>query len=322
MKVTIFSILILMLILPGSCGKIGVNTTNDSNKLSALSDDALNFIVANDLGRNGYYQQKPIAREMGLLAERVDIEFVVAPGDVHHYLGVQSVADPLWMTNYELIYDHPELQIDWFPTLGNHEYHGNTQAVMDYSAVSRRWTMPARYYTRTYELEEGASLRLVFIDSAPLINKYRNDEEYPDAREQDMGRQLQWIDSVLNASQETWKIVVGHHPIYAGTTKDDEERVDMQTRLDPILRNAGVDFYVCGHIHNQHIRTEGSGVDYVVNSSGSLSREVVPIEDMQFGSGEAGFSVVSATPDTLKLIMLDRNTTPLHTVLRVKNANL
>ena len=51
--------------------------------------------------------------------------------------------DPLWMTNYELIYSHPELMIDWFPLLGNHEYRGNTQAVLDYSNISRRWTMPA-----------------------------------------------------------------------------------------------------------------------------------------------------------------------------------
>ncbi len=56
---------------------------------------------------------------------------------------------------------------------------------------------------------------------------------------------------------------------------------------------------------------EGSDIDYVVNSSGSLSREVVPIEGMQFSSGEAGFSVVSVTPpDTLKLIMLDQNAVP------------
>ena len=71
--------------------------------------------------------------------------------------------DPLWMTNYELIYSHPELQIPWYPILGNHEYRGNTQAVLDYSNVSRRWQMPARYYSKVFE-EDGATLRVVFID--------------------------------------------------------------------------------------------------------------------------------------------------------------
>ena len=34
----------------------------------------LNFILANDLGRNGYYEQKPIAETMGKLAETIDVE--------------------------------------------------------------------------------------------------------------------------------------------------------------------------------------------------------------------------------------------------------
>ena len=58
----------------------------------------LNFFMANDLGRNGYYDQKPIAELMGTMAENVDIECVVAAGDVHHFEGVRSVNDPLWMT--------------------------------------------------------------------------------------------------------------------------------------------------------------------------------------------------------------------------------
>ena len=70
--------------------------------------------MANDLGRNGYYDQKPIAELMGEMADVIGPECVFAAGDVHHFEGVRSVNDPLWMTNYELIYSHPELMIDWF----------------------------------------------------------------------------------------------------------------------------------------------------------------------------------------------------------------
>ena len=38
-------------------------------------------------------------------------------------------------------------QCPWYGVLGNHEYRGNTQAMMDYSEISRRWNMPDRYYT-------------------------------------------------------------------------------------------------------------------------------------------------------------------------------
>lgn len=127
--------------------------------------ETLEFLSGNDLGRNGYYDQKPIAELMGQMAENVDIEAVVATGDVHHFEGVRSVNDPLWMTNYELVYSHPELMIPWYPILGNHEYRGNTQAVLDYSQVSARWEMPARYYTKVLE-NDDITVRLVMIDTA------------------------------------------------------------------------------------------------------------------------------------------------------------
>ena len=236
----------------------------------------LNFYLANDLGRNGYYDQKPIAELMGQMAENVDIEAVVAAGDVHHFEGVRSVNDPLWMTNYELVYSHPELMIPWYPILGNHEYRGNTQAVLDYSQVSARWEMPARYYTKVLE-NDDITVRLVMIDTAPLLDKYRKDtEKYPDACKQDMDKQLAWLDSVLTSAKEDWVLVVGHHPIYADTDKNDSERLDMEKRVDSILRkHNNVNMYLCGHIHNfQHIRKAGSKIDYVVNTSASLSRKV------------------------------------------------
>lgn len=290
-------------------------------QLDSLLDDRFNFIVANDLGRNGYYDQKIIAERMGELAENTDIEFVAAAGDVHHFEGVASVDDPLWMTNYELIYSHPELMIEWLPVLGNHEYRGNTQAVLDYGDVSRRWCMPDRYYAKSYQLDDSATLKLIFIDTTPLIDKYRkeSEESYHDVAAQDIDRQLRWLDSTLCASNETWKVVIGHHPIYAQTSKDDIERENLQQRVDPLLRKYGVDLYVCGHIHNfQHIKPEGSHVDYVVNTSGSLSRKVSPVEGTVFCSPETGFSVISASDKDLKLYMLDKDCNILHTVERSK----
>lgn len=280
----------------------------------------LNFYLANDLGRNGYYDQKPIAELMGKMAEAIDIEFVVAAGDVHHFEGVRSVHDPLWMTNYELIYSHPDLMLPWYPILGNHEYRGNTQAVIDYSRISARWQMPARYYTKVME-EDGATIRLVMIDTPPLLDKYRKDtEKYPDASKQDIDKQLVWLDSVLTSSKEDWVIVVGHHPIYADTDKNESERADMQKRVDSILRKHGnVDMYVCGHIHNfQHLRKPDSQIDYVVNTSGSLAREVKPIDGTQFCSNATGFSLITVDKKELCLYMMDKEGKVLHTVRRTK----
>ena len=277
----------------------------------------VNFYVANDLGRNGYYDQKPIAELMGRMAETVDIECVAAPGDVHHFEGVRSTTDPLWMTNYELIYAHPELMLPWYPLCGNHEYRGNTQACVDYSAVSARWEMPAKYYTKVLE-DDGLTVRLVFIDTTPMMDKYRNDtEKYPDAGKEDIQKQLDWLDKTLNDAKEDWVIVLGHHPIYAYTDKSNSERADMQKRLNPVLlRHKNVAMYICGHIHNfQHIRKPGCDIDYVVNTSGSLSREKVEKTDgTQFCSGVSGFSLVCADKTSLSLHLIDKNGNVVYTV--------
>lgn len=279
----------------------------------------INFYIANDLGRNGYYQQKPIAELMGEMADAVDPECVIAAGDIHHFNGVVSVNDPLWMTNYELVYSHPELMLDWFAVCGNHEYRGNTQAVLDYGKVSRRWVMPSKYYTKVYT-HKGTSIRLVFLDTTPLIDKYREaNEKYPDACKEDMQKQLTWLDQTLKGAKEDW-VVVGHHPIYAETGKTVNERLDMQKRVMPLLHKYNnVAMYVCGHIHNfQHIQMKGDNIDYVVNSSASLARKVKPVEGTVFCSPAEGFSVLTADKKQLRLSMIDKDGNIIHTVTKNK----
>ncbi len=280
----------------------------------------INLYMVNDMGRNGYYDQKTIAELMGTMAETIGPECVIAAGDVHHFNGVASVKDPLWTTNYELIYSHPELMLDWFSVCGNHEYRGNTQAVLDYAKVSRRWMIPSKYYTKVFN-DHGTTLRIVFLDTTPLIDKYRNNPDvYPDACKEDMQKQLTWLDQTLSKAKEDWIIVVGHHPIYAETGKSASERLDMQKRVMPILHKYNnVAIYACGHIHNfQHIKMKGDAIDYVVNSAGALSRKVKPIEGTVYCSPEPGFSVIAASKSKLNLYMIDKKGNILHTVTKTK----
>ena len=310
---TVFAAVILSFL---GCLAVYAQTPADWEKLKG---DVVLY-MANDLGRNGYYDQKPIAELMGVMAETLGPECVIAAGDVHHFEGVASVDDPLWMTNYEQIYSHPELMLAWYPILGNHEYRGNTQAVLDYGKVSRRWEMGGRYYTRTFN-EDGTTLRIVFVDTTPLISKYREEsDKYPDACKQDSDGQLKWLDATLSQAKEDWVIVVGHHPIYAETPKDDVERTDLQRTLLPILKKYNnVSLYACGHIHNfQHIKMKGDSIDYVVNSAGSLARSVKPVEGTVFCSSEPGFSVISATKKSLNMYMIDKTGKVLHTVTKTK----
>ena len=121
-----------------------------------------------------------------------------------------------------------------------------------------------------------------------------------------MEEQLQWIRKTLASSVEKWKIVIGHHPVYADTPKEESERADMRKRLEPLLDRYGVDMYFCGHIHNfQHIQPADSKVDYLVNTSGSLSRKVKTVEGTKFCNPEAGFTVVSMEDSKLSFYLMN-----------------
>lgn len=306
MKISLLVMLLILMVSFTCCKKNNKQTQiSTSNNIEAINDtiiefnfekldDFFSFMIVSDLGRNGYYDQLPVAETMGEIANAADVEFIAALGDVHHFMGIQSVHDPLWLTNFELVYKHPELMIPWYPILGNHEYEGNTNAVIAYSDISRRWQMPDRYYQKMVLINDTVSALLLFIDTTPLIDKYHVSNEHPDVHFQLVEKQLKWIDKTLKESTAKWKIVMGHHPIFAGTTKTESERNDLQIKLLPILNSNNVNAYFNGHIHNfQHIKTSESEIHFFVNSSASQSRNVISLNETVFGSSSTGFILCS-----------------------------
>lgn len=283
-------------------------TAQEQSDLPQLSSENFNFMVASDMGRRGESEQQNIADLMGKIATTEKIRLLAVAGDPIHDKGVKSIDDEEWNLKIENIYTAPSLYtIPWYVISGNHEYNGSIQAILDYSSVSERWNAPARYFSLEQTIDSnGQKCLLVFIDTPPLIDKYRTEEKYSDAGEQDMDAQLQWIEETLVSSDARWKIVIGHHPVYAGTTKAESERTDIQERVNPILTRNNVDLYICGHIHNfQHIQPQDSKVHYVVNSSASQSRPVEKNQKMLFSNPDPGFSVFSVSTDSIKFYMVN-----------------
>ena len=278
----------------------------------------INFLLVSDVGRGGCFDQKVIANTMGEVAKYTKPRAIIATGDTHHGKGVKSVNDSHWQSNYEAVYTHPKLQIDWYAALGNHEYQSNPTALIDYSKINPRWHFPKRYYTTVFK-RGGVTIRFVMLDTTPMIDRFRAVKN-PEARQQDYNEQLEWLDGVLKEAKEDWVIVAGHHPIYAQTHKKEAEREDMQNRLNSVLCNhSNVDVYLCGHVHSfQHFRTKDSDIDYVVNTSGGMGREVKQMKGTQYCSSSSGFSMLSASKKRLAIYMIDKNGNILHTVNRTK----
>lgn len=268
------------------------------------AEPALTFLAVGDWGRDGHDNQAEVARQMGVTAQAVGARFVISVGDNFYEDGVASVTDPQWKTSFEDVYAAPSLQIPWHVALGNHDYHGNSQAQIDYSRASHRWSLPSRWYMRRETAPDGATADLFFLDTSPFIRSYYEDGgEKVKVQGQDTAAQARWFETALAASTADWKIVIGHHPIWSGAKHGGMP--ELQTQFDPLLQQHGVALYLFGHEHDlQHIRH--GAVDYVCTGAGSLIRnhcDDAPGSD--FCALNAGFTAMRLTRGALQVAYRD-----------------
>jgi len=278
-------------------GQITSNDYYNQHHINDLTikDDAYSFLVIGDWGRNGHFYQRDVAKWMDIASYQLDVEFIATTGDNFYDNGVASVQDPYWRTSFENIYHQPHLFVDWHPVLGNHDYRGNWQAQIDYSHISRRWEMPAQYYSKNVPLEGGATALVLFIDTNPLNPDYAHEAKYQEAYAQGIKKQMAWIKQMLSTSTATWNIVIGHHPLYSSGKRYGQTSAIKEV-LEPILHKYAVDAYIAGHEHDlQHNQIAGDALVHIVSGGGSEIRPVGKYEFTQFAESTGGFVAVSLT---------------------------
>lgn len=278
-----------------------------------LVDKSLNFLVLGDFGRNGEYHQKEVAAQMAKAAATIDSEFVIATGDNFYPNGVQSTLDPHWKASFEDIYFQHNLQTDWYPTLGNHDYSGNIQAQIDYSKISRRWNMPATYFKKTVTLADGNKVLLVFTDSSPFVKSYysKGGQIEENVKAQDTIAQKKWLIETLQTKDTAikWKIVVGHHPMYSGgKRKTSQDTKDIETVFAPIFDQYKVDAYLCGHEHDlQVIQPKKRFTTQFLSGAASEIRPTGNREGTLFAVSDAGFITFSVTSKLMLVQLVNAN---------------
>ncbi|RYY54057.1 MAG: acid phosphatase [Chitinophagaceae bacterium] len=276
--------------------------------------DALNIIVMGDWGRNGENYQRNVAAGMGKAAHDLDADFVIATGDNFYPYGVQSTGDYHWISSFESVYTAQSLHVRWYPVLGNHDYISNPDAQVEYSTISSRWTMPSRYYSRTFR-HAGDSILFVFLDTDP-IEKENRGQAYDSVKyvKGSVAKQLAWLDARLSSSKARWKIVVGHHPVYTGGwRKDSPDTKKMHDLLEPIFEKYKVDLYIAGHEHHlEHVKAAGP-THYLVSGAASESRKTDKYPGIgTFAAGVQGFATLSIMKDSALIQFIDYRDKILH----------
>ncbi len=271
----------------------------------------LNFLVFGDWGRKGEQDQLDVAAQMAVAAQDLAAKFVISVGDNFYENGVSSVDDPQWQSSFEKVYAAPSLQVPWHVVLGNHDYHGSCDAQIAYSKTSPRWTMPARYFTRTEKIDADSTAEFFHLDTTPM--KVGDDLAISPLKlhAQDNEKQLAWFEAALAASKAQWKIVVGHHPVYSGGEHGDTPYV--VKHILPLLEKYQVQAYFNGHDHDlQHL--QAGKVNLFCSGAGSKPRVTSNTPHTKFARGGcSGFTAVALHADTLDVRMIDDHGKLLYT---------
>jgi tartrate-resistant acid phosphatase type 5 len=284
---------------------------SDDLSPSALKDDfALHFMALGDWGRNGEYDQLEVAKQMGQWATEHPNNFVISCGDNFYPSGVVSENDPLWHYSFENIYTAHSLQCDWYPVLGNHDYHTDVDAQVRYSKISRRWDMPARYYSKEISLNRDKDKEIkgpeknktkdkvlfVMMDTDPFLHQGK--AEYVET-------QLKWLNETLEkaSADVKWKIVVGHHPYYTvGPRINNYDTLTMRTALPKIFEDHKIDVYLSGHEHSlQHLKPEGFTHQFISGAGSELTKVTEGIPYSRFQASEHGFMYFSIDSNRLNV---------------------
>lgn len=282
--------------------------------------NSLNFIVMGDWGRFGEDHQIPVAKQMGITAKEINRDFIISTGDNFYPVGVASEHDPQWKSSYEDIYTDFSLHWNWYPVLGNHDYAGNPDAQVAYSKISRRWNMPSRYYSETFNIngDPNQQVLIAFIDTNPLIPEFYKSKQYgKNVISQDSTAQKKWLIKTLTTAPKTvkWKLVIGHHPLYTATLKRRESYDTKAVRksLKPLFDKYEVDAYIAGHDHDlQHLLPEGK-TNYFVSGSASESTAIDTLPISKLASSEYGFMVFSVLADALHVQAINEKGEVLYT---------
>jgi tartrate-resistant acid phosphatase type 5 len=283
--------------------------SEDLTMLPALKDDfPLHFMALGDWGRNGEYDQLEVAKQMGQWGADHPNNFVISCGDNFYPSGVVSENDPLFHYSFENIYTAHSLQCDWYPVLGNHDYHTDVDAQVKYSKVSRRWDMPARYYTKEVNLKKDKEIKgaekeqpkgkvlFVMMDTDPFLHE--NKAEYVET-------EMKWLNETLEkaSADVKWKIVVGHHPMYTvGPRITNYDTITMRKALAKTFEDHKVDIYLSGHEHSlQHLKPEGYTHQFISGAGSELTKVTEGVAYSRFQASEHGFMYFSVDANRLNV---------------------
>src|SRR6266851_1080467 len=211
-------------------------------------DGSLKFCVLGDFG-TGEQVQYQLAEQMAKLHERFKYDLVVLVGD--NLYGAERPQD--FQKKFEIPYK-PLLDagVKFYASLGNHD------------AREQRFYKP---------FTMGGKLYYTFSPK-PNIRFFAFESTYPEPE------QIRWLEKELAASNDDWKIVFFHHPLYSSGERHGSD-LRLREVLEPLFLKYNVSVVLNGHDHFYERVKPQKGIVYFVAGSGGQLR----VGNIDRGSG-------------------------------------
>ncbi len=280
---------------------------------TASVEPIVTFAAFGDSGK-GNAGQKEVAEAVVAKCAKDGCDFIMLLGDNIYNSGVESVSDPQWQEKFEIPYKN--LDVVFKPALGNHDNGGLTLGIggppidlagedggtgmefwrgdiqIDYSDVSPKWDMPARFYDYTM-----GSAHFFTLDT----NSMMFDQHAEQADE---------MVSRITKSTATWKIAYGHHNYISNGKHGNAGNYDLpdwlnwvpgilgdlgeiisgkgvKAGIETIVCDTDIDLYIAGHDHNRQWFSTGqegcNGPEFVVSGAGATTTDFKKNQSSLFG---------------------------------------
>jgi tartrate-resistant acid phosphatase type 5 len=189
-----------------------------------------------------------VARGLAKLNALMPLDAIVITGDAFYPCGPRSAADPQWNRVRAL----SQVGVPLLPVLGNHDFCGKSVPAAQIGATTvPHWQFPARQY-----LVESKLAELLMLDTTP----------YAAGRNADAANAVR---QGFTSPKTSWRIAAGHHPIISSGYHGHFPRTEHQrmVTLEPLLKRAKVDLYICGHDH--HLELIDGQPRFLISGAGS-----------------------------------------------------
>jgi 3',5'-cyclic AMP phosphodiesterase CpdA len=232
----------------------------------------LRFVSVADTG-TGAKGQYDVAKAMTDYHSKNTYDLVVLAGDNIYNNGEIEKINAVFERPYA---DLLKAGVKFQACLGNHDIRtANGENQVKYAGFN----MKGRYYTFS-----RGEVQFFALDTNDIAGNKQ---------------QLAWLEKELSNSKAPWKIVFGHHPIYAsGHYGSNPTFIKL---LTPLFQKYGVQVYINGHEHHYERTQSINGTTYIICGAGAGNRPVGKNQWTEYSTSNLSFAAYEVYPDRIEI---------------------